>query len=628
MKYFINLIVLFVFIPIIVFASGSKEPIAEVLKLRGEITQLSPGARIARKVELGDKLVEDTSIVTGPKSFIKIKFIDNSELNIGPESKIVITEMKKDSVGIISLLKGRIRTEVQKNAKEPNANKFFVKTRTAALGVRGTDFQTIYNPENKMTSLLTYKGEVAMAKVDEKTYALLEDAPSKEVLRDELTKEPIIVETPGKRLDEVEELNEVLNNKSAVVVPSGQNSFSSDSLRKTSLPVKISPVQLEALYKNEEFQEKTVSNLNLQSAADSLNYKPTLKVANQTAPAEGLYNEKTGDFAPKSGGFIDLNTGLYVAPDNDSKLDVKTGVYLPNKIGDIDADTGQYVAPKGLVLDAKKGFILEEAGDNKTEKKPELLALREDLNKSIAKDIVVEPEQLESEMAFNINEKFIRDRLLFSIWKMNQELSANKNTNSSPFLGLDSKNAVRFAFDWQMATNNRFGPMLGIDYSIVNYEDKQTKGVSQDSEKLLGLSFGLQYALTKNVNLYTKLGLHQDHYLDQITNGSPNTYNLKKIVLTRLSLGANAEFWKKRKFSFDTSFGGLFTFRKRINNFIINEGIGLQIELLPKYALSDKKWIGLGIKIENQFQRSAGTVGVNRVERNSGGLELKYISDF
>ncbi|MDD4973500.1 MAG: FecR domain-containing protein [Bacteriovorax sp.] len=622
-----HIICIALLIPTILFANTPSNTIAEVVKIRGEATQLSPGARLARVVILGDKFVEDTSILTGAKSFIKIKLIDNSEINLGPESKIVISEMKKNSVGIISLLKGRIRTEVEKDSAKPNSNKFFVKTRTAALGVRGTDFQTIYNPENKMTSLLTYRGEVAMAKVDETTYKNLEESKVLTVERDELTKVPEIKKAKIKQFDEIEELNKVLKSKGAVLVPSGQNAFSSDSLKKTSLPVKISPVQLEALYKNQDFQEKSVSNLNLQSATDAI-FKPTLKVANQVAPAEGLYNEKTGDFAPKAGGFIDLNTGLYVAPTNDAKLDAKSGVYVASKIGDIDADTGQYIAPKGLILDAKKGFILAEGeGDSKVEKRPELLALRQDLNHSIAKDIVVGGLEEEAEKSFNINEKFIRDRVSFSLWTMNQNITANKNSNNASFLELNSSGSVRFQFEWQMATNNRFSPLVGIDYGIVKFKDQAIKGVTQASDKLLGLSYGIQYAATKNINFYSKLGLHQEHYLDQTASGN-NAYTLRKVVLTRLSLGANAEFWRLKKWSMDGSAGGVFTFRKGINNLVIHEGAGVILELLPKYKLSEQKWLGLGIKIENQFQRVASSVGVNRQDRNTGGVELKYISDF
>jgi hypothetical protein len=622
-----HIICIALLIPTILFANTPGNTIAEVVKIRGEVTQLSPGAHLARVVNLGDKFIEDTSILTGAKSFVKIKFIDNSEVNLGPESKIVISEMKLNSVGIISLLKGRIRTEVEKDSTKPNANKFFIKTRTAAMGVRGTDFQTIYNPENKMTSLLTYRGEVAMAKVDETIYKKLEESKVLTVERDEVTKAPELVKTKIKKFDEIEELNKVLKNKGTVLVPPGQNAFSSDSLKKTSLPVKISPVQLEALYKNQDFQEKSAGNLNLQSATDAI-FKPTLKVANQVAPAEGLYNEKTGDFAPKSGGFIDLNTGLYVAPPSDAKLDAKTGVFVANKIGDIDADTGQYIAPKGLILDAKKGFILAEGeGDSKVERKPELLALRQDLNHSIAKDIVVGGSVEEAEKSFNINEKFIRDRLSFSVWSMNQKIESNKNSNNASYLELNSTGSVRFQLDWQMATSNRFSPLIGVDYGIVNFKDKATKRVTQASEKLLGLSYGILYAATSNINFYSKLGLHQEHYLDQTASGN-NAYTLRKVVLTRLSLGANAEFWRSSKWSLDASAGGLFTFRKGINNLVIHEGAGVILELLPKYKLSEQKWLGLGIKIENQYQRVSNSIGVNREDRNTGGLELKYISDF
>ncbi len=606
-------------LPSHVFASTRVLPIAEIVKLRGEASQLSPGARLARAVSLGDKLIEDTSILTGPKSFIKIKFIDDSEVNLGPESKIVITEMKKNSVGIISLLKGRIRTEVKKDTSK-NSNKFFIKTRTAAMGVRGTDFQTIYNPDNKMTSLLTFTGEVAMAKVDEKTYKKLEDAPEQVVERNEVTKVPEIKEIPAKKLDEVQELNKILKSSTTVLVPPGQSSFSSESLKKTSLPVKISPIQLEALYKNHDLQEKTAVNVNLQQAADSMNFKPTLKTANQVAPAEGLYNAKTGDFAPKSGGFIDINTGLYVAPDSEAKLDEKTGTYATKKIGDIDADTGQYVAPKGLILDAKKGFILE--GEN--EKKPELLALKEDMNKMIAKDIVVgEPTVIVD--SFNINEKFIRDRIILSIWGTNQNLTSNENSTTNPYLELKAPGAVQLGFEWNMATNNRFSPIVGFDYSLINFNDLGIKGVTQTSEKLLALSFGSQYALSKSVNLFGKISLVQNHFIDQ---KGIFSYSLQKIVLTRLTFGVNSEFIRHGYWSVDGVIAGFITFRKRLNSVVVENGSGINLELLPKYLIGERKWLGLGLKVENQSQDIYGSNGVNLTKRKSNGLELKYIADF
>ena len=623
-----HIICIALFFSTILFAKSPSNPIAEVVKIRGEVTQLSIGVRFARAVALGDKFEEDTSIVTGPKSFVKIKFIDNSEINIGPESKIIITAMKKDSVGIISLLKGRIRTEVEKNSDKPRENKFFIKTRSAALGVRGTDFQTIYNPENKMTSLLTFKGEVAMAKIDENSYEKLEQSTVKVIERDEVTKVPEIKKSIIKNTDEIEVLNKVLSNKAAVLVPPGQNAFSSDVLKKPSLPVKISPVQFEALYKNQDLEEKSVKNLNLESGSNE-NIKTTLKTSNQVAPSEGFYNAKTGDFAPKSGGFIDLNTALYVAPGNDAKLDSKTGVYVSNKIGNIDSDTGQYVAPKGLALDAKKGFILAEAESGlKAEKQPELIALKEDLNQSIAKDQVIGAAP-EIAKIYNINEKFIRDRLSIAVWSMNQSIKANKNSTNSPYSELNSSGSVRFQIDWQMASSGRFSPLVGIDYSTVKFDELGPKGVTETSSNLLGLSYGVQYAFSQKFNFYSKFGLHQEHYLDQTSTQWPLAYTLQKVVVTRLTAGANAEFWSNEKWSADLNAAFLFTFKKRINNLIINNGTGFILEALTKYKLSDRKWLALGLKLENQNQEINGsTASTNRQERSTSGLELKYIADF
>lgn len=598
--------------------AGPKGPlIAEVIRIRGEATQLSPGALTAKVISIGDKFVEDTSILTASKSFLKIKFIDGSEMNIGPESKIVIAEMKKESPGVISLLKGRIRTGVKKDASS-STNKFYIKTRTAAMGVRGTEFQTIYNPDNKLTSLLTYHGEVAMARLDELTYKSLEEGASeKRIERNEVTKDVEVKEVPAQNANEGIGLSKILKSKQTVLVPSGQNSFASADLKKASLPVKISPVQLEVLYKNNDFEEKTLANVSTVGESEKV-IKSTLKVAEQKAPLEGFYNEKTGDFAPKAGGFIDLATGLYVAPDDEAKLDKEKGVYISQRLGDIDADTGQYIAPKGLILDAKKGFVLASEG----EKKPELLALREDLNKTIAKDIVIKDEEA-AQAPFKINEKFIRDRLALYVRGVDQELKMNSNRNNLPFVGLKSSGSFSLGFDWVLASSNRFSPMIGLDYASVDFGGQQA---SQQSKKTIGLSFGTQFAFSKTWNLFAKIGLHQDHFIDETAMG---TYALKKIILTRVTLGGKAEFWRERKFSVDAGAAGLFTFRKKINNLIVKNGLGLQLEVMPKVAVQDHRWIGLGLQVENQLQRVEGSLaGVqNKEERNTTGVVLKYIID-
>lgn len=593
---------------------AAKTPIASVAKIRGNVTKLLPGALEATVLEAGDQLPEDTSIVTGPKSFVKIVFIDKSELNMGPESKIVISEMNpNEQVGIISLLKGRIRTEVEKSQRpnSQNQNKFYIRTRTAALGVRGTDFQTIYNPENRMTSLLTYKGAVAMAKVDDSTHQRFETSETK-VVRDDVTKAPEIQKVPGKMIDEKTELKKVLASNDVVIVPPGQSSFSSQALKKSSLPVKISPVQLNALYKNTEFNEKNL--VNLKSAEMDKAVEPVIAVAPQAAPADGLYNAKNGDFAPRAGGFIDEATGLYVAPEAGSTFDSKNGVYVSEKSGEIDADTGQYVAPKGLVLDAQKGFVVEK----NAEVKPELLALREDLNKSIARDVVVG--DLDGEVviaAKTLREKFIRDHVSLMLGMGGEKIKVNDG------LDMDADKPYKFNVEWQIASTNRFAPLLGLSYGATEFDDLSNRGFSQDSKAQFDMTVGLKYALTNRVDLVSKLVLDQSLYAVQ-TSVSPDVFNLNRIVVTKINLGATAELMRSNRFSLNAEFFANMGFRKRFNNAVVSEISGFSFKLMPEYALDEKRSLAFGFVMENESAKVGTGLITNDIKREKRGLELKY----
>lgn len=601
----------------------SAVPVAEVIKMRGTATKLVPGALEASKVELNDKLTEDTSILTGPKSFLKIRFIDKSEVSVGPESKIVISQMPSEQPGIIALLKGRIRAEVEKETKPKNENKFFVRTRTAALGIRGTDFQTIYNPDNRMTSLLTFKGSVAMARVDETTHKRLENQQALEsktvVERDAVTQNPEVKQIPEKKLSEQEELKKVLSQSQTVVVPPGQNAFASTALKKSSLPVKISPVQLNALYKNTDFEEKSV--VNLKSANTQEPVKLEVSQAPQQAPAEGLYNAQTGDFAPKAGGFIDLNTGLYVAPGADAVLDSDKGIYKSSSTGDVDVETGDYFAPKGLVLDAKKGFVLAE----NTETKPELLALREDLNKSIARDVVVGDPEGELKLALkNINEKFIRDRLTFIISNGEEKLKINEDHTSLPHYDYQADDAMRFSLLWNMASLNRFSPYFGLSFQHVDYSHLNSAFISQDSKALFTMLGGVKYALTREINLKGQFNLNQNHFFAP---ASSTTFILKRIVTSRLALGAEGEFFERKNFSLFTEAQFSVGLRKRFADIIVSSGKGLFFKLMPQYAFSEKRKLGIGIFTSVDELRVTNQYGGNDQKRRNSGLELNYSID-
>lgn len=199
-----------------VFASD----MAKVIRLRGYATQLAPGARDARIVELGQKIYEDTSILTKEKSFVVLEFSDGSRMSVGPQSKVVVVKARGSDPGLISLLKGQIRNTVK--PEDNNENKYIIRTRTAALGVRGTDFQTSYNTENKATALVTFKGRVAMVRLDSSAEDL-EIALDKNITieRDEKGEPTIDSAIEGQRT-RIEVLQQKLRSAGSVSVENGQ----------------------------------------------------------------------------------------------------------------------------------------------------------------------------------------------------------------------------------------------------------------------------------------------------------------------------------------------------------------------------------------------------------------------
>lgn len=347
--------------------------VAKIIILKGKALEY-PVEGAPRKLTRGDWVKEGSRVITSDKSFTKLLFVDKSQMNIGPNSEMKIKEFPRNEAGIINLIKGKVRAKVTKNYMEidKKKSKLFIKTKTAAMGVRGTDFQVIYNPNNAVTSLVTFEGAVAMAKVDD---TLRENNVNQRVLEN------------------------VLNRPDAVMVKQGQYSGSMPNQRRVSIPVKISPTQLESLKTNDVpagpqasenrkpasvseegsnskkvvrsivppgLDPKLVASANSNTVdkamADSVGKGAAQKVVaattnqiqairNEGPPPEGFVDNSTGAFAPPAGGFVDDKTGLYVPPTEGSAFDPNAGVYIPPpEVGSVDTDTGSYIPPEGYKL--------------------------------------------------------------------------------------------------------------------------------------------------------------------------------------------------------------------------------------------------------------------------------------
>lgn len=326
------------------YAKSKDFPIGKVKIAKGEVTVLQPHALKAVSLKKGDFVYEDSSILSSEKSFAKIKFINDSYITIGPKSKVVVNLVKKKGASVIGLLQGMVRSTV--NKKEDKH--FFVKTRNAALGVRGTDFMTTFNSESHKTSLLTYSGSVAIKKIEKKLG-----------ISNKLSIE--------EKIDVVSKMQKFLTEK-PVIAKTGQ--FTNISvLNSTPEPVvKINVKQLVRL------KLDTTLGVNKLKISKIIIKKEEMRITKEMLEIAEKEPEKEKNTEIKKsvqGGLIDVETGLYIPPAEKGKA---VGKLLSN---------GKYVPPKGLKLDAHKGFI---ALNNKNEE------VAEKLNEKLSDQVTPDPE--------------------------------------------------------------------------------------------------------------------------------------------------------------------------------------------------------------------------------------------
>lgn len=336
----------------------ANKGVAKAIILKGKVVAVNPQTKKETPLKRGSWVEEGFIVKTQGKSFVKFLFIDKSQMNLGPKSEMAISKFPKKEAGIITLMKGSLRSKVTKNYldnKDKDKSKLFIKTKTAAMGVRGTDFMVSFNPINDNTALVTFSGAVAMAQINE-------------------TVKNIQVSQAA--------LERVVSGDTAVIVTKGQ--FSGVSPGKTSratTPVKINPGQLESMKANDgskdtpdqaaapkapakKFRNVIPPGVNAKGFSNKANVTDQVEkvlgksvtiavvekiekeksvVSESAPPPEGSVNTATGEIAPPAGGYVDLNTAQYVAPPAGSVFDAATETYIPPaNFGGFNPETGSY----------------------------------------------------------------------------------------------------------------------------------------------------------------------------------------------------------------------------------------------------------------------------------------------
>ena len=151
---------------------------APVLAASGKALGVKPAAAVesqtdTRTLTVGADVFIGDRVVTGADGQVQIKFTDQTELVVGPNSALLIEDYllrQDDSAGkfAINALSGTFRFTTGRAPKD----RYIIKTPTGTIGVRGTSFD--FNSSSEETRVLLYHGQVILCNLD-KTCVTLED---------------------------------------------------------------------------------------------------------------------------------------------------------------------------------------------------------------------------------------------------------------------------------------------------------------------------------------------------------------------------------------------------------------------------------------------------------------------
>ena len=333
-----------------VFAVAEAKKVAVVKILRGEVSVLTLGKTTPLKV---DDWVEDGATVkTAEKSFVKLIFVDKSQMNVGPNSEMNIEKFADNDSGVIGLVKGQIRSQVTKDylkMKDKDKSKLFIKTPNAVMGIRGTDF--LITTQGQKTLAVLFEGSVVFNRTD-----------SRDI-------------TDSSRL-------EAIVNQGVRMAP-GEFSVVEQNRNLPTIPARLNIQQRENLEKNETFDSRNPSSGNEEAKKSVVpnglsgqvvsNDGNTLKSevsqvagtaveTSKSASADAAGFIKGDAVKPANGSFVHVESGLIIPPGSDSVFDANSDTFIPGPDSGKAGSDGSYIPTAGTEI-TSSGQILVTVKD-------------------------------------------------------------------------------------------------------------------------------------------------------------------------------------------------------------------------------------------------------------------------
>jgi len=131
--------------------------VATITALKGSATIQRNSKKIV--ATLGEKVDDNDNIITADNSKLQLIFKDETIISIGKNSHFSIKEYlfedNQTPVAKFGMLRGAMRTITGKIGKIA-PQKFTVTTKTATIGIRGTNFSIITDPSGSLQAYCTY----------------------------------------------------------------------------------------------------------------------------------------------------------------------------------------------------------------------------------------------------------------------------------------------------------------------------------------------------------------------------------------------------------------------------------------------------------------------------------------
>ena len=159
------------------FAENATAACGKFVVVKGDVQIDLVKTHKSEKAKVNSEICAGDGVSAGNEARAKIVMVDGNELNVSPDTKLVIEgyeyqpDQDKKKV-LINVMFGKIRANVKQKyddeSKDSSSNSFQVKTKSAVAGVRGTDFLTSFNQANGKSEVVTFSGKVDVGQVGPK----------------------------------------------------------------------------------------------------------------------------------------------------------------------------------------------------------------------------------------------------------------------------------------------------------------------------------------------------------------------------------------------------------------------------------------------------------------------------